>query len=224
MGPVGLCCSQCQGIEMEFNRKTAASQLRRYRKRGAGGTTRVLIDALEAMGVDGLTLLDIGGGIGIIQHELLMVGVMRATGVDASTAYLEAAREEAARQGHGDRVAFHHGDFAALAAQIAPADVVTLDRVICCYHDMGALVGLSAARARKLYGVVYPRDTWWNRMGIALVNFIMRVRRRPFRTFVYPTDAVEAVIVRNGLARQFHRQTLVWQVVVYGRSPAAQAP
>ena len=77
--------------------------------------------------------------------------------MEASAAYLAAAREETARRGHTDRLKAHHGDFVALAPEIPSADIVTLDRVICCYRDMPALVAQSAARARKLYGVVYPR-------------------------------------------------------------------
>jgi hypothetical protein len=56
-------------------------------------------------------------------------------------------------------MSFQYGDFVALAPALSAADVVTLDRVICCYDDMPALVGRSAALAERLYGVVYPRDT-----------------------------------------------------------------
>ncbi len=66
---------------------------------------------------------------------------------------------------------------------------MTLDRVICCYDDMSALVGLSAARAKQLYGVVSPRDTWWLRLFILVQNIVMRTRRAPMRFFVYPTVA-----------------------------------
>jgi magnesium-protoporphyrin O-methyltransferase len=104
-----------------------------------------------------------------------------------------------------------------MAEDIPPADIVTLDRVICCYHDMEKLVGLSAARARKLYGLVYPRDTWWIKIGLGLQNLFFRLRRSPYRAFVHPTRAVEAVLNSQGLNRRSYRQTLVWQVVVYTR-------
>jgi magnesium-protoporphyrin O-methyltransferase len=212
-----MSCCQCQGIETFFNKKTATRELKQYRRKGPRKTTRMLIDALKAEGVDGMALLDIGGGIGIIQHELLSAGADSVTNVEASTAYIEAVKEEARRQGHADRVSFYHGDFVDLAPDIPSADIVTLDRVICCYHDMKALVGLSSARAGKLYGVVYPRDTWWTRIGLAIGNFVFGVLRNPFRIFVHPTEAVEAVVRGNGLEPRFYRQTAIWQVVVYGR-------
>jgi 2-polyprenyl-3-methyl-5-hydroxy-6-metoxy-1,4-benzoquinol methylase len=209
-------CCQCQGIEELFSQRYVNKELSRYRTKGPDKTTRILTEAIKKEGgVDGLTLLDIGGGVGAVQHELLRAGVDHATGVEASTAYIAAAREEAERRGHTERVSYRHGNFVDLVENIAPADIVTLDRVICCYPDMERLVGLSAARARKFYGLVYPRDTWWIKLGLALQNIFFRLRRSPFRTFSHPTRAVEAVLGRNGFKRLSYHRTLVWQVVVY---------
>lgn len=137
--------------------------------------------------------------------------------VDASCAYLQAAQAEAGRQGHPDRITYRFGDFVDLAPEVPPADVVTLDRVICCYDDMEALVSASAAKAGRLYGVVYPRDSWWTRLGVSLVNLGCKVRRSPFRVFVHDPATVEEAIQRSGLRRRFYRTTALWQVIVYGR-------
>jgi SAM-dependent methyltransferase len=206
---------QCDGIERCFNTRRVTNELKRYRKRGMAKSTRLLVEALQAQGVDGLTLLDIGGSVGAITHALLQAGARQATDVDASAAYLAAAQEEAVRRGLAERVSFQHGDFVALAPTLPATDIVTLDRVICCYNDMPALVGLSAARAERLYGVVYPRDAWWIRLFIQAQNFALRVRRMPIRFFVHPTAVVDATIRVHGLARRFSRAIGVWQVVVY---------
>ena len=210
-------CCQCQGIERMFDKKEAAGKLKRYREKGPDKTTRMLTDALKAEGVEGMTLLDIGGGVGAIVHDLLSAGVATATNADASAAYIDAATEEAQRQGHADRVTYIPGDFVHLAPLIPQADIVTLDRVICCYHDLEALVGLSAARAGRLYGLVYPRDTWWVRLGVRAMNFGLWLRRNPFRVFAHPTEAVDALGRRNGLEQRYYRKAGVWQVVVYAR-------
>ena len=210
-------CSSCLGIEKQFDQAWAAGDLRRYRKRGPMRTTQLLVDALKAEGVEGQTLLDIGGGIGALQNELLKGGMQSATGVDASTAYLAVAAQEAERQGHTDRVRHHHGDFVALASEIEPAAVVTLDRVICCYPDMEALVGRSAERAQRLYGVVYPRRTGLTWFVFKSINVLNRLRRNPFRISLHPPEAVDALIRAHGLAQRFYRKTILWQVVVYGR-------
>jgi hypothetical protein len=210
-------CCQCQGIEELFSQQYVTKELLRYRAKGPDKTTRMLTEAIKEVGVEGLTLLDIGGGVGAIQHELLAAGVDQVTDVEASTAYLNAARAEIQRRGLADRVSFYQGNFVDLAPEVAPADIVTLDRVICCYPDMEKLVGLSAARARKLYGLVYPRDAWWVKIGLALGNFFYRLRRSYYRTYSHPTEAVEALVNSNGLKRRSYHRTLVWQVVVYTR-------
>ena len=106
-----------------YDEKVAAADVSRYRKIGPRPWTRTLIEAIKAEGVEGATLLDIGGGIGVIQHELLDSGAARATSVEASSAYLAAAREESGRRGHAGRVTYRHGDFVDLADSIPPADI-----------------------------------------------------------------------------------------------------
>jgi magnesium-protoporphyrin O-methyltransferase len=96
-------------------------------------STRLLVEALRTQGIEGLMLLDVGGGVGAVIYALLQSRASVATDVDASAAYLATARDEAERQGLAERIAFHHGDFVVLAPTLPTADIVTLDRVICCY-------------------------------------------------------------------------------------------
>jgi hypothetical protein len=202
-----------------YNEKLAASQLHKYREKGPIPSTQALIDALKAEGVEGATLLDIGGGIGAIQHELLAAGAARATSVDASGPYLEAAREEGIRRGLGDRITYLHGDFVELAESIAPADIVTLDRVINVYPDWERLVELSAARAQRLYGLVYPRDTPMVRLVIFAMNLILRLRRKPVRASIRPRDAIERIARESGLIPQESRDVgPAWQVAIFRRT------
>ncbi|HEX7433876.1 MAG TPA: class I SAM-dependent methyltransferase, partial [Anaerolineaceae bacterium] len=155
--------------------------------------------------------------IGVIQHELLKDGVGHVIAVDASNAYLAAARQEAERKGQAQCVTYQFGDFVELAPQIPRADIVTMERVICCYPDMHALVGLSSAHAGTYYGVVFPRDTWWMRAGGKVIGFFQSLQRDSFRFFVHPTEEIEKVIGANGLKRRYYRQTFFWQVIVYAR-------
>jgi SAM-dependent methyltransferase len=201
-----------------YDEKLAASQLRKYREEGPSASTQALIDALMADGVEGATLLDIGGGIGAIQHELLAAGAAHATCVDASAAYLEAARKESSRRGLGDRVTYRHGDFVDLAESIRPADIVTLDRVINVYPDWERLVELSAARAQRLYGLVYPRDTPMVRLVIFAMNLILRLRHKELRASIRPVEGIERIARANGLDPHFSRNVgPAWQVALYRR-------
>jgi hypothetical protein len=212
------CCeSQCDGLERVFDQATADEELEDYRKHGPSDTTRLLLDTIKANNIEGLTLIDIGGGVGAIQHILLEAGVSSALSVDASRAYIRAAQQEAERIGHTDRVIFRHGNFVEIAPEVEPADIVTLDRVICCYPDPHSLIGLSAARARKFYGVVFPRDAWWMKIIGRIINLFFWIQRNPYRFFVHPTTEIDAITQSKGLHRHFSRNMGMWQVVVYSR-------
>ena len=216
-----MACTQCEGVEQQFDPKAARRSLRRYRRRGPDKTTRLLIQdlraALEALDARDTLLLDIGAGVGAIHHELLDGRVGRAVHVDASSSHIEVAREETARRGHETRTSFVYGDFVALADTLPEADIVTLDRVICCYHDMTGLVDRSARKALRLYGAVYPRDTIWMGIGIAAINAFQRLTRSAFRVYQHDPGAIDAELRAAGLERRSVRRTLGWEVVVYAR-------
>jgi magnesium-protoporphyrin O-methyltransferase len=202
-----------------YNEKKAASELRKYRERGPIPSTKALIDVLIAEGVEGATVLDIGGGVGAVQHELLAAGAAHVTSVDASASYLEAAREEASRRGVEDRVTYRHGDFLELAESVPAADIVTLDRVVNVYPDWKRLVELSAAHARRLYGLVYPRNTPMVKSVILVMNLILRLTRKPVRAAVRPADEIERIARENGLVPHASQNVgPAWQVVVYHRT------
>lgn len=211
------CCPHCQSADRCFNQRVAASDLRDYHRHGPSGNTKRLLDVLRAAGVAGMTLLDIGGGIGVIQHELRAAGVSEITSVDASRAYLALARQEAEERGYAAGARYVYGDFVALADQIEAADVVTMDRVVCCYPDMEALVEAAAARTKRFLGLVYPRDDWWVKLGVAILNVSFRLRGDSFRSYVHPTAAVEDIVAAHDLRKIAHHHGPVWQVVVFGR-------
>jgi len=209
----------CDGFASIFDRRTAERDRDRYRRKGPDRTTRMLLDLLAPYSSAGSSVLDIGGGIGIIDHELLRAGAGHAVLVDASTAYLDVARQEARRANLLDRIEFVEGDFVRRAPTIDPADIVTLDRVVCCYPDAATLVGLSAARARTVYGLVLPRDRRLVRIAIRIENLWFWLRRKAYRAYVHSTSRVDEIAAVNGLHPVSERRTSFWRVVVYDRAP-----
>ncbi len=208
-------CCQCQGIENMFDKKAANRQLKRYLKKGPSKTTSMLLDAINKKGVQGLNFLDIGGGIGAIQYDLIKAGASNGTSIEASSAFFDVVMEEALQNGLAERVNFKYGDFTATASDVDSADIVTLDKVICCYDDMSELVGLSSKLARKIYAVIYPRDVWWTKLALLMVNFYPRIKGSSFRVFIHPTKKVEEIIFGNGLKRNYYATTLFWQVAIF---------
>jgi SAM-dependent methyltransferase len=214
---VFVSCTQCRGIVQEFDSSVARRELRRYRRRGARGTTRTLVDLLRGEGVRGRTFLDVGGGVGVIQHELMASGASAGVDVDASPAYLRACHEEAARRGYAEHIRYLEGDLIDVASSVEAVDIVTLDRVLCCYPDMPALVDASASRARRVYGLVIPRENGFMRLAVRAVNFIQKLRRRPFRVFLHTSADVDARVAAHGLDKRHHGHSFFWQVLLYTR-------
>ena len=217
------CCTHCKAAEELFGESMARRDLRRYHKKGPDKTTRLMLDAIRATGASGVTLLDVGAGVGVLHHELFGREVASATHVEASSAYLNEARGETGRRGNADLVEFVRGDFVDVAPRIAGADVVTLDRVICCYPDYRGLLDAAGSKAQRLLALSHPRDRWSVRLVLGVLNLLCRVRRSAFRVFVHPSSDVDAAIRMLGFRQCSVRTTIAWQVRLYERADLGDA-
>ena len=209
----------CAATDQEFNLRRARRDARRFRRRGPDPGTLQLLTAIRSAALPSHpTVLDIGGGVGAIHHTLLDIGFAHATHVDASAAYLAVAEEETRRLGHEQRVVFRHADFREAAASLPVADVVTLDRVVCCDPDYASLLAAAASRARHVVGFTFPRARWYTRAFVAMANAWRRVRGAAFRAYVHPPAAMRAVVEKHGLRRRSSGGTAIWRVEVFERA------
>jgi len=212
-----MTCAHCIGASDFFNERKASRDLRNYRAKGVPRTTGLLLDGLQAETVEDLTLLDIGGGVGVLQHELVARGVAHVINVDASPAYQAATRDEALRRGIGDRFEYREGDFVELAPDVPEADVVTLDRVLCCYPDADALLDAGSSRARRTLALSFPREAWFLKVAFGLVNLAQRIRRQPFRIYLHSTDRIRQRLESAGFVEVHVGRTIAWQARVFHR-------
>jgi hypothetical protein len=211
-------CNCCQITDHTFGEDDARASLKRYRKRGPEAQTRRLLAAIRAQGLKDAALIDVGGGVGAIYEELLGDVVARATHVDASSAYLRAAEQEAAQRGNAQRVRFVHADFTDVAAELPPADIVSLDRVVCCYPDFRSLLSAAAGRAERVLALSYPREVWYVRGVARLMDLVQALRRDPFRVFVHPISRMDALLQAHGFKRVSRQRLAVWEIALYTRS------
>ncbi len=210
-------CNCCEITDNAFSEQEAKANLKDYRRRGPANQTRLILEAVRSLGLKNVSLLDIGGGIGVIYHELLKDMAGEAIHVDASSSYLKVAKEEAARRGHVEQVKFIHADFTEVAAQLPQADVVTLDRVVCCYPNFRELLTSAASRSRTAIALTYPREVWWTRAALALMNLYQRLMKDPFRVFVHPVAEMEALLNSLGLKKISTGKLFVWEMALYRR-------
>jgi len=211
------CCTP-KGYRQIFSEKNANGEVRRYRRQGLDSTSRRIADLLKERGVSGGTLLEVGGGIGAIEIELLKAGIARAVNVELTPTYEEAAAELLSETGLADRVERRVMDFAEAGTEVEPADFVVMNRVICCYPDMPKLAGAAAERARGMLVMSFPNNQWWTRIGLTFLNFGLRVVRIQFRVFMHPPDEILSAVERHGFRTTFNERGLLWQVTALERS------
>jgi SAM-dependent methyltransferase len=214
------CASFFDANQRKFSDAVARRDLERYRTRGPDQTTGLLRDAILAAGHP-TTVLDVGAGIGALSFELLAAGVERATAVDAAPAYLAAAREEAGRRNVSHRLDLVNGDFVSVVEDLMQADVVTMDRVVCCYPAYQPLLEAALRRSRRLLAFSYPRDRWYVRAAVGVQNLVRALFRDPFRGFVHSARGMEALLEQHGFVRMRRHETLKWSADLYGRADAA---
>lgn len=211
------CCS-ATGYRWAFSEKRAWREARRYERRGLDATSRSIVELLQLQSVEGLTLLEVGGGVGAVQIELLKAGVTRAVSIEMTPTYEKAAGDLLRKAGLEDRVERKLMDFAEAAGDVEAADIVIMNRVLCCYPDMPKLAGAAAAHARQVLVLSFPRGTWWTRLGLALANLMLRITRRGFQVFVHRPERILATAGDRGLKATLNHAGIFWQVVALRRS------
>lgn len=209
-------CNCCEMTDNMFSEESAKTDIKEYRKHGPAKQTKLILDAIRSLELKDIQLLDIGGGVGVIHHELLKDTAREATHVDASSAYLKEAKDESEKRGNSDRVNFIHADFTDVA-NLSQADIVTLDRVVCCYPDFRSLLKNASEHSRKAIVMTYPREMWYVRIVLGAINFFQKLRKDPFRVFVHPVQEMDGVLNKQGFKRQAIKRLFVWEMALYQR-------
>ena len=213
-------CCNVNGLNEVFNKSRAAKESRRYLRNGLDRRAAMVAACLSGQGGSGASILEIGCGVGSLHLELLKQGAGAAIGVDVSQSYVEAAAGLSRTLGFQDVTRYHLGNFIDLEEDIPPADMVVLDRVICCYPDMKGLVTASTGHAQRLYVLTYPRRTWWMRVGAWAFNFGLTVMRREFRFFLHHPEEIRAAIEAAQFSLIQSAKQGPWEMTAYRRHQA----
>jgi len=211
------CCTP-KGYRWVFSERSARAEAKRYRRKGLDATSRRIFDIVKKEGVEGRTVLEVGGGIGAIQIELLKAGAARAISVELTPTYEDEAAALLREAGLDERVERRIMDFAAAGAAVEEADIVIMNRVICCYPDMPSLAGTASDHARELLVMSFPKRTWWMRIAMLLGNTILRATRREFQIFLHPPKRILATSEQHGLRTVLNESGLLWTVAALRRA------
>ncbi|MCK6211421.1 SAM-dependent methyltransferase [Georgenia sp. EYE_87] len=203
-------CCDPRGYEATFTPRFARRLARRYRRRGLDRLTAKVVRRCVDHGIEGATVLEIGGGVGELHLELLRRGAATATNLELVGTYERDAAELLAEAGMTGRVRRRLLDLAADPAAVEPADVVVLNRVVCCYPDLSGLLGAAAGRARRLLVLTYPRSNPFTRGLMAVENGVTALLGRPYRAFVRPPAEILAVLRAHGLEPAGSENGAIW--------------
>jgi 2-polyprenyl-3-methyl-5-hydroxy-6-metoxy-1,4-benzoquinol methylase len=176
-----------------------------------------MVGFLRNRGIEGASVLEIGGGVGAIQLELLEAGAAQATNLELSPEYEAEAGILAREQGVEGQVERRLGDVVAQPALAGEADSVVMHKVVCCYPDYDALVGAASERARRYLVMSFPRPRALIRLGAGAVNLAARLLRWEYRTWVYPPETLVAAAEQRGLALALESRGRIWQVAALER-------
>jgi 2-polyprenyl-3-methyl-5-hydroxy-6-metoxy-1,4-benzoquinol methylase len=205
-------CCPSRDYHRFFNQRFAHRLANRYRKRGLDPTAQRMVAFLQGLGLQGASVLEIGGGVGEIEIELLQAGAARAQNLELSPAYEHQARALAAQAGVRGRLDWRLHDLAEHPGAVAPADLVVLHRVVCCYPDYARLLAAAADHARRALVFSYPPRNLLSRAFYRGFNLVMRLTRSGFRGFAHPEGAMLGVLEDRGLRRTYQNRSRIWQV------------
>jgi magnesium-protoporphyrin O-methyltransferase len=211
------CCTPT-GYRTIFGAKTVERDARRYAKKGLVPSARWVFERLRGPTLTGRSVLEIGGGIGDLQIELLEAGAAHATNIELIDTYETAARKLIFDHGFEQRIDRRISDFA-LEADAAPtANIVVMHRVVCCYPDPDTLVAAACEHSSDRVAITVPNESWWVTLGFATMNAWFRVRRISFQAYVHPIERMTAVAAIHGFQSTDVQRGRVWTSMILGRS------
>lgn len=207
------CCSQ-YGCDEFFGERFARRTARRYRERGLEKTAARLRDFLAARG--GSSALEIGGGVGALVAELVKSGAETGKLVEVAVAYEPFAME--LFRDAGVAVEFRLADLVSDPGAVEPADLVALNKVVCCTPDGPALVAAASSLTRVALALSYPRERSAFRAAARIQNLVFRLAGRRFRIFVHPRAALLAAAESSGLRLVHEHLGFVWATAGFERA------
>jgi magnesium-protoporphyrin O-methyltransferase len=202
-----------------FKARFARRNLKQYRKKGLGAIERRMVASIAAADLNGARVLEIGGGIGTIQAELLASGAREGEVVELVSAYEPYARQLAQEKGLETRSRFRVADVLEQPDAAAPATIVVLNRVVCCSPDGLVLTELAARLAERMLILSFPRgERFFVRLFANVVNGLQRLLGRSFRVFLHPRASLYAAAQTQGFVPTGSGHNIVWEFVALRRT------
>ena len=214
---MSACCDP-DGYRKMFRTSEAEKRGRKYRKKGLDSTAGPMVRHIVDGGVGDRSVLEVGGGSATALAEILSAGAESGVTVDISDAYLPVARRVLAEAGVSDRADVRVADFVLDTEAFESADIVFLNRVLCCYPGMEKMVDAAAGHSLGVLAMSYPRDRWFVRVIGRAGNWFLRRRKVGFQVHIHDPAAIDARAAAAGFEATGSGTTIVWHWRVWQRS------
>jgi len=211
---MSCCCPHSQSAAKFFS-FFAKSYRRRFAKKGFEPSQQQLLDGITQAGYSNKTLLEIGCGVGHLHQSLLEQGALSAVGIELAAEMLVEAADWAKQRGLNEKTNYLEGDFIEIASTVEAADIVIMDKVVCCYPDADALIHRSLEKCHDTIALTYPRKTWFTRFGVQISALLMKLLGSSFRPYVHDPAQIEKWVTAQGFKKTLQKQTVIWLTQIY---------
>ena len=208
----------CCGADLFFDKKTAEKEHRQYQKNGPARVTAKIIQQLENQGVEGKSLIDVGGGIGALQWWFLSEGGAKTSDIDASSGYLNHTKNYAKEKGWESKTDFILGDCTDNYQKLSDPDFITLDKVVCCYPNYREILESTCKKSRSHISLTYPMDGIISQIVRSFVGITFLLKKNPFRPYIHSVANIRGIFAEQGYKRIAHDMAFPWHVETYVQS------
>ena len=203
------CCGHINDGGRLFSRFARLSRCC-YNLRGLGKSQQFFVNSLNRLGIANTQLIEIGCGVGALHQTLLLQGAGFAVGVDLADNMLKQAQIAADKNHLSACTRYMQGDFVQIVDSIEPADIMLMDKVVCCYPDADSLLKTALSRTRRILAITYPRNKWWVRAAVAVEAFFLKLSGSSFRSYVHSPLLISHIIQCEGYVLESEYQDSAW--------------
>ena len=211
------CCS-AENPAGKFFDKESKKFAKKYRKKGLEKVTKMLIEGIEELGIDGKTILEIGGGVGGAHRKLLHDGASKAYATELSQEMINIAAEFAKEENLEDKVEYILGDIVEMNGEVPNVDITMHDKVVCCYEFSDALIERTLQKTKNIYAFIMPRDKFRVKISFFFFNLGSKLFNWDFSPFIHPVQPILDKIESAGFRLRFENTTFIWKARVYEKT------
>lgn len=211
------CCSS-ESPAGKFFDKEAKKWAKKYRKKGLEKITKMMLSGIEELGIEGKTVLEVGGGVGGAHRELLRKGASKAYATELSQEMIGVATELSKVEELEEKVEYILGDIVGMNGEVPEVDITMHDKVICCYEFADALIEKTLEKTKNIYAFVMPRDKFRVKIGFTFFKIGSKLFKWDFSPFIHPIQPILDKIENAGFRLKYEKTTFIWKARVYEKT------